>query len=98
MCRPRKSGQKKAAARLRDAAADGTRLVQFGICTVLLTAVKLIASPAGGANWIGGKLAVVIGGAAPGVPPRGVGRTTCDGGRGAPLRRWFHIRLSAWLS
>ena len=46
---------------------------------------KVIRSPAGGVMLIGGTFAVVIAGAAPGAPPRGVVRTSCDGGSGAPV-------------
>ena len=42
--------------------------------------LNVIWSATAGVLEIGGTFAVVICGAAPGVPPRGVVRTTCDGG------------------
>ncbi len=58
---------------------------------------NVIWSAAAGFAAIGGTFASVIAGAAPGVPPRGVVRTTCEGGSGVPLRRWFHMRSIAWM-
>ena len=50
--------------------------------------MNVIRSPAAGVAAIGGTFAAVIGGAPGGeLPPRGVVRTTYDGGIAAPLRR-----------
>src|SRR5450755_2912135 len=54
------------------------RDAQSGMVTVLFE--NVIWSPAAGAALMGGTFARVIAGAAPGVPPRGTVRTTCDGG------------------
>ncbi len=49
-------------------------VAQFGIFTCPLA--KVISAFAGGASAIAGTLEIVIGGAAPGVPPRGTVCTT----------------------
>ena len=60
-------------------------LVQSGIDSAPFA--NVIVSPAAGLAAIGGTFAAVMAGAAPGVPPRGVVRTTCEGGRGVPFLR-----------
>jgi hypothetical protein len=54
-------------------------------------------SPGAGSCAIGGRLLAVIGGAAPGVPPRGVVRTSWLRGSGVRFFKWSYIRLSAWI-
>lgn len=57
---------------------------QFGTFTA--PPATVIASAPGFAE-ISGRFAVVSAGAEPGVPPRDVARTTCDGGSAAPFFR-----------
>ena len=52
--------------------------------------LKVMTSAAAGVAAIGGTLAVVIAGAAPGEPPRGVVRTTCDAGIAVHHNYVFH--------
>ena len=58
---------------------------------------NVIRLPEVGCAAMGGTLAAVICGAEPGVPPRGVVRTTYDGGSAVPLRRRFQTKSIAWL-
>lgn len=58
---------------------------------------KPIWSAAAGDATNGGTWAAVMAGAAPGVPPRGVVRTTWLAGSGAPFFRCAHIAFMAWL-
>ena len=58
---------------------------------------KVIWFAALGAAAIGGTLAAVIAGAAPGVPPRGTVRTTCDGGSGTLCVRCAYIASIALM-
>ena len=55
--------------------------------------LKVIAFAADGVAAIAGTFAEVIAGAAPGVPPRGVVRITCDAGIAVPFFR-FAKRMS----
>ena len=54
-------------------------------------------SAAAGVAASGGTLAVVIAGAAPGLPPRGVARTTWLAGSGVPDFRCAYIAFIDWL-
>ena len=56
--RPLAIGEKNRRARVRHG--GSAKRDQFGICTTLPAALKLIASPAAGFSTIGGRLAVVI--------------------------------------
>src|SRR5262249_24027899 len=66
---------------------------QSGTCTV--RPLNVISLPAAGDCGIGGTFAGVIGGAAPGVPPRGTVSTTPEGGGRAPPFLGGAIRLGA---
>lgn len=60
-----------------------------------MSALKVIRSVLAGEAWMGGTLAMLIAGAAPGVPPRGTVRTTWLGGSGVPFLRWLYMRSIA---
>ena len=81
-------------------ALTGGAAVQQGIQMIqnaMMVSGLRSASAARGAGAMSGRLvSCVTRGALPGTPPRGVVRTTCEGGRGVPLRRWFSIRSIAF--
>ena len=66
---------------------------QFG--TLIVDPLTAIAFPAAGATAIGGTLPAVMAGAAPGVPPRGVVRTTWLGGSAVPFFSFAYIAFIA---
>ena len=68
---------------------------QSGIVNVF--ALNVMASAAAGVVAIGGTLADVIAGAAPGVPPRGMVRTTWLGGNAVPFLRFAYMRSNDWI-
>ena len=59
--------------------------------------LKSIVSAAAGAAFIEGTCAACNAGAAPGVPPRGVVRTTWLGGSAVPSFSFAYIASIAWL-
>ncbi len=64
-----------------------------GMVTTLFA--NVIWSAGAGLLDIGGTFAFVIPGACPGMPPRGMVRTTCDGGNGVPSARLAKTRSIA---
>ncbi len=66
---------------------------QSGIVTVVPENVMRFVAT--GAVLIGGRFALAIAGAEPGAPPRGVARTTCEGGNGTFCVRCAHMRSIA---
>lgn len=83
-CGGRRRKRRTREARVRRTAESAD--AQFGTETVLPLTVIALADVGVVTNV--GTFAVVIAGAAPGMPPRGVVRTTCDAGSAVPLFRF----------